>query len=171
MPINSKRTVLLTFTLLLTGVVLVTAVRSRTKQLQITPPAMPPVYSIVNEITVEGARVVNEGTPAVGVELIVRNTTDKPVVAVDLVAGEGAVTKNGLTDEEHPIVVIEPHGTTTLFMNYSAMTPCAPLVVSAITYADGTNVGDEKSIRLMKKAREHDRAVMKEIREKQKRTP
>jgi hypothetical protein len=78
-------------------------------------------------------------------------------MAVDLVAGEGAVTKNGLTDEDNPIVVIPPHGTTTIEMGFGAMTPGAPLVVSAVTYDDGTDEGDEKSTRAMHMVRRRDR--------------
>ena len=88
-------------------------------------------------------------------------------MAVDVVAGEGAITKNGLTDQEHPIVVIEPYGTTIVEMAFSAMTPGAPLVVSAVTYADGSEEGNPASLDIMHRIRAHDRAKILAEREKQ----
>jgi len=130
--------------------------------------AVPRTYSKVNSIQVLSARVINEGTPSAGVAVEVYNTSEKAVMAIDLVCGEGAVTKNGLTDEENPIVVIPPFGSTTIEMSFSEMSPEAPLVVSAVTYGDGSEEGDEKSLRAMHKAREHDRQMMKEVRARQK---
>ena len=89
-------------------------------------------------------------------------------MAIDLVCGDGAVTKNGLTDEQNPLVVVPPYGNTTIEMSFSEMSVDAPLVVSAVTYADGTEEGDEKSLRAMHKLREHDRRMMKEVRARQK---
>lgn len=129
---------------------------------------IPPVFSKVKTLEVISIKTIYENTLAAGVSIEVRNNSDKAVMAVDLVSGEGAVTKNGLSDEENPIVVIEPYGTTDLYMNFGAMTPGAPLVVSAVTYADGTEEGDETSLRLMHKLRDHDRAMMKKERERQK---
>jgi hypothetical protein len=102
-------------------------------------------------------KIINEGTPAVGVSVEVRNNSDKAIMSIDLVCGDGAVTKNGLTDEENPLVVIPAHGTTTIEMSFSEMAADAPLIVSAVTYADGTEEGDEKSLLIMHKIRERDR--------------
>jgi len=128
---------------------------------------VPLTYSKVKSIQIVAAKVINEGTPAASVAVEVRNDSEKAVMAIDLVCGEGAVTKNGLTDEENPIVVIPPFGSTTIEMSFSEMTPEAPLVVSAVTYGDGREEGDERSLRAMHKAREHDRQMMKEIRARQ----
>jgi len=130
--------------------------------------AIPPVFSKVRNIEIVSTKVINEGTPAVGASVEVSNNSDKAVMALDLVCGDGAVTKNGLTDELNPIVVIPPYGTTTIEMSFGEMTADAPLVISAVTYADGTEEGDEKSLRAMHKVREHDRKMMQEIRAKQK---
>jgi hypothetical protein len=118
---------------------------------------IPPVYSIVPTVSVISAKIIEADTPSPRVSVEVRNNSDKAIMAVDLVAGEGAITKNGLTDEDNPIVVIPPYGTTTIEMTFGAMTPGAPLVVSAVTYEDGTDEGDEKSIRAMHMVRKHDR--------------
>jgi hypothetical protein len=119
---------------------------------------IPPFHSKIASIEVISTKIINENTPAAGVSVEVRNNTNKAVMAIDLVCGDGAVTKNGLTDEDKPIVVIPPFGTTTLEMTFSEMTVGAPLVVSAVTYNDGTEEGDEKSLRIMHKVRERDRS-------------
>lgn len=127
--------------------------------------SMPAVYSSVNTLEIVRTWIVNQelGVPAARVEI--RNNSNKDIVAVDLVCGEGAVTTNGLTDEEHPIVVVKAHDNTVLEMNFSAMTFGAPLVVSAVTYADGSEEGDAKSLRAMHIGRQHDREVMRARRE------
>ncbi|HEX5890563.1 MAG TPA: hypothetical protein VFY61_17760 [Pyrinomonadaceae bacterium] len=130
--------------------------------------SIPPTYSIVKTIEILSTKVVREDGPGAGVSVEVRNNSDKAVMAIDLVCGEGAITKNGLTDEENPIVVIPPYGTTTIEMTFGEMSPDSPLVISAVTYADGTEEGDEKSLRLMHQQRDHDRKMMKEIRARKK---
>jgi hypothetical protein len=129
---------------------------------------IPPTYSIVKTIDVIGTKLVNEGQPGAGVSVEVRNNSDKAVMAIDLVCGEGSITKNGLTDEEHPIVVIPPYGTTTIEMSFGEMSPDSPLVISAVTYEDRTEEGAEKSLRRMHQVREHDRKMMKDLRARQK---
>jgi len=134
-----------------------------TKQEETQPrvSSMPPVFSKVKKMEIVRTWIVDPGTAAAGVEIEIRNNSNKDVMAVDLVCGEGAITQNGLTDEEHPAVVIKAGGTTTIRMNFGAMTFGAPLVVSAVTYADRTEEGDERSLRAMHLGREHDRAVIK----------
>jgi hypothetical protein len=135
--------------------------------------SMPPVFSKVKKLEVVRTWIVDAGTPAMRAAVEVRNNSDKAVMAVDLVSGEGGVTRNGLTDEEHPIVVIPPHGTTTLEMTFASMTFGAPLVVAAVTYADGTEEGDAASLKAMHQVRAHGRAQIKAEKERraQKRTP
>ena len=69
-------------------------------------------------------------------------------MAVDVVAGESGITKNGLTDQEHPLVVIEPYGTTKMEIPIGFADPGAALVVSAVTYADGTEEGEAESLKV-----------------------
>jgi len=122
---------------------------------------IPPVLSKIKSVEVVGTKVINAGTPAAGVSVEIRNNSSKAITAVDLVCGDGAVTKNGLTDEQNPLVVVEPYNTTTLEMSFSEMTPDAPLVISAVTYADGTEEGDQKSLAIMHKIRERDREKLR----------
>ena len=159
----SKKTFLI-FTTVLAATIFGSVVFSGARKVQRPPQTIPLISSKISTIQVESSRVVNEGTPAVGVEIVVRNLSAKPVMAIDLVAGDGAVTKNGLTDEENPIVVIEPYETTTLSMAFGEMTPGSSLIISAVTYGDGTEEGDEKSLRIMRKVRERDRAKIQAAR-------
>jgi len=123
--------------------------------------SVPATYSKIRTLEVVSVKTINEGTPAVGVAVEIKNNSDKEVMAVDLVCGDGAVTKNGLTDEENPITVIKPYGTVTVEMTFSEMTFGAPLVISAVTYGDGTEEGDERSLRIMHNIRDHDRARLR----------
>lgn len=123
--------------------------------------SIPKTYSKIKGLEVVSVKAINEGTPAAGVAVEIKNNSDKEVMAVDLVCGDGAVTKNGLTDEENPITVIKPYGTVIVEMTFSEMTFGAPLVVSAVTYADGTEEGDEHSLRIMHKIRDRDRARLR----------
>jgi hypothetical protein len=148
----------LIFTTVLAATIFGSIVFSGAGKVQRPPRTIPLISSKISTIQVISSRVVNEDSPAVSVEIVVRNLSGKPVMAIDLVAGDGAVTKNGLTDEENPIVVIEPYGTTTLSMAFGEMTPGSSLIISAVTYGDGTEEGDEKSLRIMRKVRERDRA-------------
>jgi hypothetical protein len=129
--------------------------------------SMPPVFSKVKNLEVAGSWIEDPGTPAIRAAVEIRNNSDKDVMAVDLVSGEGGITLNGLDDEEHPIVVIKPHDTITMEMPFGAMTFGAPLVVSAVTYADGTEEGEEGSLRAMHLERAHNRAERKAKKERE----
>lgn len=129
--------------------------------------SMPPVYSKIPTIEILSSKVIEEGTPGASVEIEVKNNSPKAVMAIDLVCGEGGVTRNGLTDEENPIVVIEPYGTAKLHMTFGAMTPDAPLVISAVTYEDGMEEGDAKSLELMHRVRQRDRERLRAERQKE----
>jgi hypothetical protein len=137
----------------------VTSKKRESQQRKVT--SVPPVYSKVKSIEIVSIKTINEGTPTAGVEIEVKNKSNKPVMQIDLVAGDGAVTKNGLTDEDNPIVVIEPHGTTKLQMTFSEMSPDAPLVVSAVVFGDYTEEGDADSLKIMRKIRERDKEKIK----------
>ena len=130
--------------------------------------SIPPTFSKVKTLEVLSTQLIVVGNIPQGVAVEIRNNSDKAVMAVDLVSGEGAITKNGLTDAENPKVVIEPYGTVTMHMSFGEMTAGAPLVVAAATYADGTEEGAEESLAAMHAAREHDKEKIKADREKAK---
>jgi hypothetical protein len=133
--------------------------------------SMPPVYSHVKSLEVVRTWIEYPGTPHVSAAVEIRNNSNKDVLAVDLMSGEGGITRNGLTDEDHPIVVMKPGDTTTLRMNFGAMTFGVPLVVSGVVYGDGTEEGDTISLKSMHHMREHDRAQLKAKKDAQKGAP
>lgn len=123
---------------------------------------MPEVLSRVKTVEIVRTWIEDPNTPHASAALEVRNNSRKDIMAVDLVSGDGGVTRNGLTDEDHPIVVIKPGDTTTLKMNFGEMTFGAPLVISSVVYGDGTEEGDERSLKTIRQIREHDRKAKKE---------
>jgi hypothetical protein len=133
--------------------------RERKPQQQIEPVStLPAIFSKVKKLEIVSARIVRPNTDAASVEVEIRNNSDRAVMAVDVVCGQAGVTKNGLTDEARPIVVIEPGGTTVVEMGFREMTPGAPLVVSAAIYADGKEEGEAASLESMHRVRDHDKA-------------
>lgn len=155
---SARRLIVLSLSIVFVGSLVASGSLSKQEPIPKIPTDIPLLFSQVKTLEIVSARIINENTPAAGVSVEVRNNSHKAVMAVDLVSGDGAVTKNGLTDEDNPIVVIEPYGTTTLEMTFGEMTPGAPLIVSAATYADGTEEGDAKSLEAMHLIRKRDKA-------------
>ena len=167
--VSGRRLSVLLIAVVVVGLVIASGVLSKRRESQRKAVTnIPPVSSKVKALVIVGTKIINENTPGVGVSVEIRNISDRAVMAIDLVCGDGAVTKNGLTDEEKPIVVIEPYGRTTIEMSFSEMTADVPLVVSAATYVDGSEEGDPRSLRRMHQTRDHDRAKMLEFRNSQK---
>lgn len=54
-------------------------------------------------------------------------------------------------------MVIKPGDTATLRMSFGEMTFGLPLVISSVVYGDGTEEGDERSLKTIHQIREHDR--------------
>jgi len=124
--------------------------------------SMPAVFSKVKKLEVIRAWIVRQDTDVPAVSIEIKNNSDKDALAVDLVCGDGGITRNGLHDDEHPIVVLKAHGTMIMEINFSEMTFGAPLVVSAVTWADGTEEGDKHSLKMMHGIRERDRAMKRQ---------
>jgi hypothetical protein len=127
---------------------------------------MPPVSSKVKSLEIVRTWIEDPGTPHASAALEVRNNSGKDVMTVDLMCGDGGVASNGLTDEDHPIVVIKPGDTTILRISFGEMTFGQPLVISSVVYGDGTEEGDERSLKAIHEIREHDRKANKEKRER-----
>lgn len=170
--ITKRKWFLLFASTLITASIVTAAVFSARRQKAQSPAEqprvnhMPPVFSKVKDLEIVRTWIIDPGGLGAGVAVEIRNNSKKNVMAVDLVCGEGGITRNGLTDEENPIVVMKPNETTTIRMSFTGMTFGAPLVVSAVTYDDGTEEGDEKSLKLMHLAREHDRKMIKAQKER-----
>ena len=164
--IAKRRWFLLFASMLITASLITAAVFSARRQKAQNPAEqqprvnhMPPVFSKVKDLEIVRTWIIDPGEVGAGVAVEIRNNSNKDAVAVDLVCGEGGITRNGLNDEDHPIVVVKAHETMTMRMTFSAMTFGAPLVVSAVTWADGSEEGDKHSLRLMHLDRQRNRAI------------
>ena len=122
--------------------------------------------SKVKDLEIINARIVRAGSDAPGVAFEIRNNSHRAVMAVSITCGGPSITKDGLDDEEHPTVIIEPYGTLTAEMN-DELTRDAPIVISAATFEDGTEEGAESSLKRMHAMRAHERARRKAEKEGQ----
>jgi hypothetical protein len=155
--IKRKWFLLLPLVALVISVGVFSAKRQQSNPQQKRVTELPEVKSHAPRLSVAGVSVKNPGTPNAIAVVEIRNNSPFPVMAVEISTknggDSGAVYTDGLTDPENPIVVIEPWGTTTLEMNFGAMIPDAPLVISAAVFGDGTEEGDKWSLDAMKKFR------------------
>jgi hypothetical protein len=119
--------------------------------------SVPLVLSKVKDLEIVNARIVRPNTDVPGVAFEIRNNSNRAVMAVRITSGESGISKDGLEDEDNPIVIIEPYGTLTAEMN-DELTRNAPIMISSATFADGTEEGSEFSVELMRKLRARDRA-------------
>jgi hypothetical protein len=114
--------------------------------------SVPAVDSQVKDLQIINARIVREGTNAPGVAFEIRNNSNLAVMAIEVTCGEGGISKDGLEDEDHPTVIIQPHSTLTAEMN-DELTPGNPIVITAATFEDGREEGRESSVELMQRLR------------------
>ena len=119
--------------------------------------SIPPLKSKVKDLEIINARIIRVGSEARGVAFEIRNNSNRAVMAVDITSGESGISKDGLEDEDNPVVIIEPHGTLTAEMK-DELTRDAPIVISAATFEDGTEEGSESSLESIHRARAHERA-------------
>ena len=122
--------------------------------------SVPPVSSQIKGLEIINARIVRPGSEEPGVAFEILNKSDRAVMAVDITCGEGGITQDGLDDEDHPSVVIEPHSILTAEMS-DELSPGAPIVISAAVFADGTEEGSEYALKKMRAMRAHERARRK----------
>lgn len=133
--------------------------------------ALPPVISHVPKLRIANVNVENPGTPEARAVIEILNTSHLAVMSVEISTknkgDSGAVGVDGLTDPNDPKVVIPPFGTTTIHMNFGEMIPDAPLVISAAEFADGTEEGDEWSLKSMRAGRKrHQEQLRQEKKQK-----
>lgn len=119
--------------------------------------SIPAVDSKVKVLEIINARIVRAGTDAPGVAFEIRNNSNLAVMAVEVTCGEGGISTDGLEDEDHPKVIIQPFGVLTAEMN-DELSPGFPIVITAATFEDGTEKGRESSVELMQKLRTRERA-------------
>jgi len=114
--------------------------------------SIPEVRSKVKDLEIVNVRIVRSNTDAPGVAFDILNKAGRPVMAVDIACGKNAISQDGLEDEEHPKVIIEPYGTLSAEMT-GELTPGAPIVVASATFQDGKEEGDSTSLEIMRKIR------------------
>jgi hypothetical protein len=119
--------------------------------------SIPAVDSKVKDLEIINARIVRAETDAPGVAFEIKNNSNLAVMAVEVTCGEAGISKDGLEDEDHPTVIIQPHGTLTAEMN-DELSPGIPIVITAATFEDGSEKGRESSVELMQKLRVRERA-------------
>jgi hypothetical protein len=122
--------------------------------------SIPPVRSKVKDLEIINARIVRAGSETPGVAFEILNKSNRAVMAVDITCGEAGMTKDGLGDDEHPVVIIPPYGTLTAEMN-DELSPGLPIVLDGATYEDGTEEGSESSLKAIHRGREHEKARLK----------
>ncbi|MDQ1614022.1 MAG: hypothetical protein QOG00_3953 [Pyrinomonadaceae bacterium] len=131
---------------------------------------LPKIVSKVGKLEVVSAMIVRAGTPDAAVAVEIRNNSDLAVMAVDLSTRDevnsGGITREGLDDPDKPGIVIEPHGSITMEIGLSEMIPDVPLVISGVTFADGTEDGEEWALELMRKNRARAKAKRENAKKK-----
>jgi hypothetical protein len=121
--------------------------------------SIPAVDSRVKDLEIVNVRIVRSNTDAPGVAFDVLNKAGRPVMAIRIACGQSAISQDGLEDEEHPKVVIEPYGILNAEMT-GELKPGAPLVITSATFQDRNEEGDATSLEIMRKIRETKRAQM-----------
>jgi hypothetical protein len=119
---------------------------------------LPQVTSIVKDLEVVNATLLDEKKEPAGVAVEILNNSDLAVTSVTLSSGENGITANGLVDEDNPIVIIKPHGTYTMRMSFGTMMANFPLVINGVTFSDGSEDGDKFILDEMHAVRARDRA-------------
>jgi hypothetical protein len=126
--------------------------------------SVPLMLSKVKDLEIINARIVRAGTEAPGVAFEIVNNSNRAVMAVDIMCGEAGMSKDGLADEEHPTVVIEPNGKLKVEMN-GELSPGLPIILSSAIFEDGTEEGTETSLKSIHRGRTHERARLKAVKE------
>ena len=163
---SKRRAVLLAVAILFTAA-LSLGVHSARKQQptsrQQNPPtkewlfSIPPVHSKVKELEIVNVRIVRSNTELPGVAFDILNKSGRRVMAIRISCGDSAISQDGLEDEEHPKVIIEPYGTLSAEMT-GELRPGNPLMIKSATFQDGKEEGDPTSLEIMRKIREEKRA-------------
>ena len=122
--------------------------------------SIPAVKSKVKDLEIINARIVRADSEVPGVAFEIRNNSNRAVMALDITCGEAGITRDGLGDDEHPVVIIPPYGMLTAEMN-DELSPGLPIVLGGATYADGTEEGSESSLKAIHRGREHEKARLK----------
>lgn len=124
--------------------------------------AAPEVKSAVKGLEISSVRLVNAGTPTVQILIDVINHRDEDVMFVDFVTGickstSGGVGRDGLYDEDNPVVIIPRHSLKTIDFFLSSFMEGEPIVLAVAAFSDGKEEGEPRSLDNYKRSRIIDR--------------
>lgn len=126
-------------------------------------PKLPLIISKVKKLEVISATIEEENgqTPPVLV-LEIRNNSDLAVTAIALESGNetdsSGISTLGDDEDGNPLIVIKPRGTITIRFVLTNLIPGTALRIAGVTYADGTEDGDESTLKTIHGQRERDKA-------------
>jgi hypothetical protein len=156
---NRKLLVFLSSCLLLAAGVAVAVMARRLAQGE----QLPEVISKVKSLEVIGVIVRREGEATAALAIEIRNTSDKSVIAFSVESGDdknaSGININGDISDDQPTAVIEPHGIRTVELPVGDIHPGKPVKVGGAIYADGTEDGDEATLRSMHEHQKRDKAT------------
>lgn len=125
--------------------------------------SLPPVISKVLDLEVVSAKIEKTGQPDAVAAIEIRNKSDRAVLAVAIESGDkmnfSGLHLQGETDAGKPVIIIEPQGTATFRWQLNEIMVNSPLRVAGAFYADGTEEGEEETLKTMRGQREHERSV------------
>lgn len=123
---------------------------------------LPAVLSKVKDLQVAGATLLNQGTPDAAVAIDIINNSDQPVISLEIMAGDAndwsSLGIDGLEDPDKPQVAIPPHSLKTFTWYLGEVLEGYPIVVTGARFADGSEDGEARSLEIMHKDRERNRA-------------
>lgn len=128
------------------------------------PDSLPPVISQVKEVEVISATIEKQGQPEAVAAILVRNNSDKAVMAVALESGDknnfSGLNLYGYQDSETPTTIIKPKSSMTIHWALKEILPDAPLRIAGAVYADGTEDGEATTLQTIRSQRARSRAAL-----------
>ncbi|HEV7475581.1 MAG TPA: hypothetical protein VGN90_16115 [Pyrinomonadaceae bacterium] len=123
---------------------------------------LPAVLSKVKDLQVAGATLLNKGTPQAAVAIDIINNSDQPVISFELTSGDdddwSSLGIDGREDPDNPIVSIPPHSLKTFTWFLNQVLKGYPIVITGASFANGTEDGEARSLQIMRKDIERNRA-------------
>ncbi len=123
---------------------------------------LPPVFSKVKDVQVAGAALLKQGTPDAAITIDLVNNNDQAVISLEITSGDAqdwsSLGIDGLEDPDNPQVAIPPHTLKTFKWYLGEVLEGYPIVVTGARFADGTEDGDARTLEIMRKDRDRNRA-------------
>lgn len=127
---------------------------------------LPPIISKVKELKVAGVTVEGADEATAQAVIEIKNTSDKPVIAVAVEVGDGndasGTNLSGIHEGDlPPSVVIEPHGSAKVRFSLSNLKfykPGTPIKIGGAMFLDDTEEGDEDTLGTMRRQKEREKA-------------